>query len=75
MHLLNPDHEQRERDLNKFRSDCFTMTVAILLAVISEIQVELGYDLSPRLKYIWGILKPGFTMVRELYEYRYEALL
>ena len=75
MHLLNQDREQRDRDLNKFRSDCFTMTVAILLAVLSEIQVELGYDLSPRLKYIWGILKPGFTMVRELYEYRYEALL
>ena len=75
MHFLNKDRDQRDRDLEKFRSDCLTVTIALLLAVLSEIQIELGYDLSERLKYIWGILKPGFLMVRELYEYRYQGLL
>jgi hypothetical protein len=75
MHFFNKDREHRDQDLDKFRSDCFTVTVALALAVLSEIQVELGYDLKERLKYIWGILNPGFLMVRELYEYRYEKLL
>jgi hypothetical protein len=75
MHFLNKDREQRDRNLDKFRSDCFTVTVALVLAVLSEIQIELQYDLAERLKYIWGVLKPGFLMVRELYEYRYEKSL
>lgn len=75
MHFLNEDREQRDRDLDKFRSDCFTVTIALTLAVLSEIQIELGYDLADRLKYIWGVLKPGFLMVKELYKYRYERVL
>lgn len=75
MHFLNKDHEQRERDLNKFRSDCLIMTVALVLAVLSEIQIELRYDLAERLKYVWGVLKPAFLMLRELYQYRYEKSL
>ena len=75
MHFLDKNREQRNRDLNKFRSDCFTVTIALVLAVLSEIQIELGYDLKERLKYVWGVLNPGFLMVRELYKYRYEKLL
>lgn len=75
MHFLNKNREQQDRDLGKFRSDCFTVTIALVLALLSEIQVELRYDLQERLKYIWGVLNPGFLMVRELYEYRYERLL
>jgi hypothetical protein len=75
MHFLNRDHEQRDRDLDKFRSDCLVVTVALALAVLSEIRIEFRYDLAERLKYVWGVLKPGFLMTRELYGYRYENLL
>ena len=75
MHFLNKGREQRDRDLDKFRSDCLAVTIALVLAILSEIQVELEYDLAQRLKYIWGVLKPGFLMIRELHEYRYENSL
>ncbi len=75
MHLLNKDRDDHDTVLDKFRSDCFTMSIALLLAFLSEIQIELGYDLSERLKYIWHVLNPGFNMVRELYDYRYANLL
>jgi len=75
MHFLNKDQEQRDRDLDKFRSDCLAVTITLVLAILSEIQVELGYDLAQRLKYLWGVLRPGFLMTRELYEFRYENSL
>ena len=78
MHSANvfiEDREQRSRILNKFRSDYVMMTITLVLALISEIQIEINYNLSERLRYVWGILNPFWEEAKELYDFRYASLL
>ncbi len=73
--LLNPDREERESALDKYRSNCFCTTLTVLFALLSEIQIELGYDLAERLKYLWTFLGDFFGESKEAYEKRYQRML
>jgi len=66
--------EERER-LVKQKSDALMDATIMLLAMITEISVELRFDLEPRLKYVWGLLRTLGPATEELYVRRYEALL
>jgi len=74
-HLLNPNMEEQKRVLNKFRSDCAMRTITLIIALISEIQIECNYDdFAKRVKYLWGILNAYWGEAKEIYESRYEGL-
>ena len=76
VHLLQRnDREQHDYDLAKYRSDAFTTTVILLLALLSECQLGLGYDLGDRCKYIWTMLSDSFLPAKEIYELRYAQRL
>jgi hypothetical protein len=64
-----------ENVLRKLKSDSVGTAIIILVAILSELQIELDWDLSPRLKYVWGILNPYMGIAQELYDFRYRDRL
>ena len=69
------DREERDQNLDKYRSDCFATTVILLLALLTECNLGLGYDLSERCKYLWTMLSDSFPPAKKIYALRYEQRL
>lgn len=58
--------------LDKHRSDCVMVTAVLLLAVLSEIQIEAQWpDMGPRLQYVWSLVGSVWEQAKELLEMRY----
>ena len=70
--VLPKDNEAWER-VQKQKSDSLFTTVILLLAMISEIEIELGYERRERLGEIWKILLPYSIPATEIFELRYKA--
>ena len=51
------------------------VAVTLLLAFLSEVNMLLGFNLGPRIAYLWGVLKEYFGLAEELYDARYRGLL
>ena len=45
--------------------------LALLLALLSEVELECRLGLAPRLLYVWRLVADSFPIVRELFEERY----
>jgi hypothetical protein len=73
--LPNQDEEERRWKLEKQRSDVFSTTAILTLAVISEIEGELRYGTHARLNYLWAVIGGFFGDAKELYEMRYKSML
>jgi hypothetical protein len=76
VHLLyTDDREERDMNLDSYRSNCFVATVIVFVALLSELQIGLGYDLAERCRYLWTILGDSFPPAKEIYHLRYESRL
>ncbi len=69
--FIDADEKDRTNRLMKYKSDCVMTTISLVLALLSEIECEMRFDLSVRLKYVWGILSNFYGEAKELYELRY----
>jgi len=70
----HPTEEERAR-LIKQKSDALMDATIMLLAMLTEISVELRFGLEQRLRYVWGVLRTLGPATEELYRRRYLALL
>lgn len=76
VHLLHSeDREERDLNLDKYRSDGSVTTIILLLALLTECHLGLGYDLGERCKYLWTMLSDSFPPAKEIYTLRYEQRL
>lgn len=74
--LLFPKRDEDiKAGLIKSRSDVFGSSAVMLLALLSEIEIELAYGHSERLSYVWGVLSEVFQYTKSLYESHYKARL
>src|ERR1017187_6074127 len=69
------DDDSSETKLNVLRSYYLTQTICLVLALLSEVQVEAGFGFADRLKYVWRIVTEFFEDAKEIYEMRYAARL
>src|SRR5436190_22905790 len=68
--VRHPTDEDRER-LVKQKSDALMDAAVMLLAMLSEISVELHFGLEQRLKYVWALFRTAGPATEELYKRRY----
>jgi hypothetical protein len=73
-HLLNLDDDARRLGVEKYRSDCMLNTLTLLLALISELEIELRFNLAERCKYLW-VLLDVWGPAQEVYAFRYAQAL
>ena len=69
------DDDSSETKLNVLRSYYLTQTICLVLALLSEVQVEAGFGFADRLKYVWRIVTEFFDDAKEIYEMRYAERL
>jgi hypothetical protein len=65
----------REEVLKKWKSDAVGTSIALMLSLMSEIEIELRYGLADRLKYVWGVMNQYYLISREVYDFRYDGRL
>jgi hypothetical protein len=68
---LLPRTKAEEWQVRKLKSDGVFVTIALLLAMVTELELELGFGLKKRIQYVWGILNPHSGVCKELYERHY----
>lgn len=78
--IAGDDREDVERRLDEkiveFRTTQVWMAITLIVSLISEIQVDFGYDiLRERLLYVWTVINEYSDISREVYEERYKELL
>jgi hypothetical protein len=61
--------------LKKNRNAQMGQTVALVLALASEIEVHFRFGLSDQSQYVWGVASPFIFVVEEFYKKRYRELL
>ncbi|MDA8100216.1 MAG: hypothetical protein M0042_11395 [Nitrospiraceae bacterium] len=61
--------------LLKQKSDVMAVSTVLLLALLSEIEIEFHFGLVERLMYLWGILNSYFQVSSEIFSLRYSARL
>ncbi len=47
--------------LDKSRSDDVVTTITLVVALLSELEIEFRFGLSDRLKFVWGIIQEYST--------------
>lgn len=72
--LMKRGTDESVAKLNLLRSYWLEMTVILIMAILSEIQMEAAFSFSDRLKYIWRILIDSDNP-REIYDLRYKDTL
>jgi hypothetical protein len=74
--LYDPgDDTERGKKLKKYKYAQVGQTVAIILALASEIEAHFHFGLRERASYVWGLVAPVIVVARELYDKRYADLL
>jgi len=61
-----------EQELERFRNDQIWISIILILALASEIELHFGFGLDQRLKYIWGLIVNYNDQAKDLYERRYK---
>lgn len=64
-----------EANLKRYKNSQVSQTVALILALASEIEAHLNFGLRERSQYVWGVVTPYIVVAGELYEKRYASLL
>jgi hypothetical protein len=62
-------------DLQREKLRVVSMTCTLLLALVSEIEMNLKFGLAGRVKVLWGITNEASLMSRELHARRFEGKL
>ncbi len=73
--LLDQSYLQHKEHLEKFKSDCIFTTITLILALLSEVEVQCRFGLHQKIRYIWGIVFQYWEEAKELYDMRYDAML
>ena len=73
--ILGRHDPERERALRVNKYSWCGQTIALMLALASELEAYFGFGLRERLSYIWGLTVPVIVVANELYDKRYAALL
>jgi hypothetical protein len=61
--------------LQKSRADVFSASSVMLLALLSDVEIELHHRHAEELQSVWTVLASMFGFARPLYETRYEPRL
>lgn len=69
---LMPRQEVSDEQWRKMKSDAVMTLVTLLLALVSELELELRYDLKERIKYVWGVTNPFWSVGNEVYTRFYQ---
>ena len=72
--MWHEDDEAPELKLNVLRSYFFTTTITLVMAILSEVQIEAGFGHANNLKYVWRILT-DIDNPKEIYDLRYKDRL
>lgn len=70
--LMRPEDDNVKLDMLRYHF--LESTLSLVMAILSEIQIEAGFGHAERLKYVWGILNQ-LDNPRELYDLRYRDRL
>jgi hypothetical protein len=74
--LLYPrKNSKREATLNKNRYTWIGQTLALTLALASEVEAYFRFGLRVDLSYLWGLTVPVIVIAKEMYDKRYAVLL
>lgn len=73
--LFAPTQADRERVLDKTRSDGVFTTVTLIISLLSEFEIEFRFGLDQKLKYLWGVIAEYWGAAKELYDRRYATTL
>jgi len=74
--LLQPRNDpDRETSLVKVRRNLVGQTVALMMALATEIEIYFKFGLDERLRYLWGLACPLMAIAKELYDKRYAKVL
>ena len=68
----NPETEE---NLKRYRNSQVGETIALVLALASELEAYFDFGLLERTQYVWGVVTPYIVVAKELYEKRYASLL
>lgn len=66
---------ETEGNLRRYKNSQVGQTVALVLALASEMEAHFNFGLRERLQYVWGVVTPYIVVTKELYERRYASLL
>jgi hypothetical protein len=61
--------------LRKNRYSQLGQTVALVLALASEMEAHFDFGLRQQAQYVWAVASPAIFVVEELYRKRYRELL
>lgn len=67
-----PGIEDQKR---KFRYAHMGEAVALVLALVSEIEAHFKFGLRQEVLYAWNVAAPVIVVVNEMYDKRYKSLL
>jgi hypothetical protein len=74
--LLHPERAaERDAAFVKSKRANVGQTVALMLALATEIEVYFDFGLRERVNYVWGLATLGLAIAKELYDKRYAELL
>jgi len=74
-YFLTPAGDDRERQLDKYRSDWFCTCLILLLCQLSEIEIAGNFGRNEPLRYVWAALGSTFLASKEVFDRRYSATL
>lgn len=66
---------QTPEKLKKNRYAQLGQSVALVLALASEIEAHFDFGLRQQARFVWGLAAPAIVVVEEIYNKRYSALL
>lgn len=66
---------ERPEKLKKNRYAQLGQSVALVLALASEIEAHFNFGLRQQARFVWGLAAPAIVIVEEIYNKRYSALL
>ena len=72
--LSDKANEIIEKELVRFRNEQIWISIILILALSSEIEMHFSYGLDQRLKYVWGLIVNYNDQAKDLYERRYKNL-
>jgi hypothetical protein len=73
--LLKTRRRNDPEEMRRHKSDVLGITITLLLALMSEIEIDFRFGLADRLRFVWGLVNPVFTQGEEIFEQRYAARL
>lgn len=74
-YFLTPLLPDRDRILDKHRSDWFCVCLILLLCQLSELEIAGAFGRNQALRYVWSVLGSSFLSAKEIFDRRYSSAL